>query len=223
MSPRAGLDKEQVVQAAAELLNAEGPAALSLNRLAKRLGVQTPSLYNHVDGLPGLQRELALLNVRGLGEHLEQAAIGRSGAEALRAIAKAYREYIKASPGVYMASLQASGNRDEASPDLEEAEGRVVAVGLAVVASFGLGDADGLHAVRALRSMVHGFASLEVAGGFGLPLDLDESFRRLVEILVIGLQQETRQQDAGRQAADRKRAGQRGGSSPGEDRLMGLD
>jgi hypothetical protein len=36
--------------------------------------------------------------------------------------------------------------------------------------------------------MVHGFATLEVAGGFGLPKDCDESFRRLVEALVAGLQ-----------------------------------
>jgi AcrR family transcriptional regulator len=190
MSPRAGLDKGQVVQAAAELLNAEGPTALNLNRLARHLGVQTPSLYNHVDGLPGLQRELALLNVHGLGERLEQAAIGRSGAEALRAIALAYRDYIKASPGVYLASLQASGNRPEANPELEAAEGRVVAVAMAVVASFGLSGEDGLHAVRGLRSVVHGFASLEVAGGFGLPLNLDESFHRLVEMFIHGLQEE---------------------------------
>jgi AcrR family transcriptional regulator len=190
MSPRAGLDKEQVVLAAAELLNAEGPAALNLNRLARRLGVQTPSLYNHVDGLPGLQRELALLNVRGLSDRLGQAAIGRSGPEALRAIAQAYRDYIKESPGVYMASLQVSGNRPEADPQLEAAEGRVVAVAMAVVASFGLGGEDGLHAVRGLRSVVHGFASLEVAGGFGLPLNLDESFHRLVEMFIHGLQEE---------------------------------
>jgi AcrR family transcriptional regulator len=190
MSPRAGLDKERVVRAAAELLNTDGPAALSLNRLAKRLGVQTPSLYNHVDGLPGLQRELALLNVRRLGERLERAAIGRSGAPALRAIAQAYRDHIKESPGVYMTSLQVSRNRTDASPELEAAEGRVLSVVLAVVASFGLSDADSLHAVRALRSMVHGFASLEVAGGFGLPLDLDESFRRMVEMLIVGLQKE---------------------------------
>jgi AcrR family transcriptional regulator len=190
MSPRAGLDKEQVVRAAAELLNTEGPAALSLNRLARRLGVQTPSLYNHVAGLPGLQRELALLNVRRLGERLERAAIGRSGAVGLRAIAQAYREHIKESPGVYMATLRVSGNQDEASPELEAAEGRVLSVVLAVVASFGLSEEDGLHAVRGLRSVVHGFASLEVAGGFGLPLDLDESFRRLVEMFIHGLQEE---------------------------------
>ncbi|MGB8644293.1 MAG: TetR-like C-terminal domain-containing protein [Anaerolineae bacterium] len=45
-----------------------------------------------------------------------------------------------------------------------------------------------MHAVRALRSVVHGFATLEVAGGFGLPLDCDESFRRLVQMLIKGLQ-----------------------------------
>ena len=47
MPRRAGLDKAMVVQAAADLANAEGVDALSLGRLAERLGVRTPSLYNH--------------------------------------------------------------------------------------------------------------------------------------------------------------------------------
>ena len=54
MATRTRLTKTTVVQAAAELLNSEGAAALSLNRLAEKLDVRTPSLYNHVDGLPGL-------------------------------------------------------------------------------------------------------------------------------------------------------------------------
>ena len=53
MSPRAGLDKAVVVEAAAELINAEGIEELTLSRLAERLGVRTPSLYNHVMGCPG--------------------------------------------------------------------------------------------------------------------------------------------------------------------------
>jgi hypothetical protein len=36
--------------------------------------------------------------------------------------------------------------------------------------------------------MVHGFATLEVAGGFGLPQDCDESFRRLVDALAAGFE-----------------------------------
>ncbi len=105
------------------------------------------------------------------------------------AVAQAYREHIKESPGLYMASLRAAGNQAPASIELQAAEERVVQVGLAVVASFGLSGEDGLHAVRGLRSVIHGFATLEVAGGFGLPFDCDESFRRLIAMLIAGLQQ----------------------------------
>jgi len=193
MPRRAGLDKAVVVQAAEDLANAEGVDALSLGRLAERLGVRTPSLYNHIDGLPGLYRELSLLNTRRLGERLGNAAIGKAGPDAVMAVAQAYREHIKESPGLYMASLRAAGNQAPAGIELQAAEERVVQVGLAVVASFGLSGEDGLHAVRALRSVVHGFATLEVAGGFGLPLDCDESFRRLIAMLIAGLQQTLRQ------------------------------
>jgi hypothetical protein len=58
---------------------------------------------------------------------------------------------------------------------------------VAVLDSFGLSGDDALHAVRGLRSIVHGFATLEVMGGFGLPLDCDESFRRLVSMFIRGL------------------------------------
>lgn len=189
MPRRAGLDKAMVVQTAADLANAEGVDALSLGRLAERLGVRTPSLYNHIDGLPGLYRELSLLNTRRLGERLGNAAIGKAGPDAVMAVAQAYREHIKESPGLYMASLRAAGNQASASIELQAAEERVVQVGLAVVASFGLSGEDGLHAVRGLRSVIHGFATLEVAGGFGLPFDCDESFRRLIAMLIAGLQE----------------------------------
>ena len=36
--------------------------------------------------------------------------------------------------------------------------------------------------------MVHGFATLEAAGGSGIPADLDESFDRLLRPFVAGLQ-----------------------------------
>jgi AcrR family transcriptional regulator len=186
--PRAGLDKDTVVAAAAVILNTEGVEALTLNRLAQKLSVKTPSLYNHIDGLPGLYRELALLNARSLGERFTQAAIGQSGRVALIAVAQAYRAYIKEAPGVYLASLRASGTQQPIDEELSAAEEQNLRVAVAVVASFGLKRDDVLHAVRGLRSLVHGFATLEIAGGFGLPLSLDESFDRLLQMFVRGLQ-----------------------------------
>jgi AcrR family transcriptional regulator len=190
MPRRPGLDSAAVVQAAVELLDVEGPAALSLGRLAERLGIQTPSLYNHVDGMPDLLRRLALRNLQEMAACVGDAAIGRSGATALLAVGEAYRAYIKQHPGLYMASLRASGAQATPDPELVAAEERVLRVVLAVLASLGIQEADAIHAARGLRSIVHGFATLEIAGGFGLPLDCDESFRRLLQMWVAGLQKE---------------------------------
>ncbi len=184
---RPGLDRARVVSAAAGLVNAEGAAALTINRLARQLGVQPPSLYNHISGLDDLWRELSLLNLRALGERLTAAVLGRSGPDGIQALAQAYRGYVKEFPGLYQASLRASGTQSQPDPELQAAEDRSVRVALALVASFGLEGADALHAVRGLRSAIHGFATLEAAGGFGLPLDLDVSFRRLIAALIRGL------------------------------------
>jgi AcrR family transcriptional regulator len=182
--PRMNLDKTTVVRAAADLVNAEGWEALSLGKLADRLGIQTPSLYNHIDGLAGLRRELTLLSTRELGERIANAAIGQSGPEAVRKVAQSYREYVKQNTGLYMLGVRAAAKQNPPDPELQAAQERVVAVSLAVMAWFGLSEADALHAIRGLRSLIHGFATLEAAGGFGLPLDCDESFRRLVEMFI---------------------------------------
>ena len=181
------LDKDAVLQAAVDLVNAEGIASLTLSRLAEELGIRSPSLYNHVDGLPGLQRELAVMNARLIADRLGEAAIGKSGTELFMNVAQAFRNYVKEYPGLYMSSLRASGNQAVQDQDLLREEERSLKIGLAVMASLGLQGQDAIHALRAFRSMVHGFATLEVAGGFGLPQDCDESFRRLAEALVAGL------------------------------------
>jgi AcrR family transcriptional regulator len=187
MPPRPGLDQVTVVQAAADLINSEGVASLTLGRLARELSIQPPSLYNHVNGLAGLHRELALLNARSLGQVMTEAVIGKSGPQAVEALCQAYRSYINKYPGQYSISLRASGNLPEPDPELQAAENQAVRVVQAVLDDFDLSGADSLHAVRGLRSLVHGFATLEAAGGFGLPLDCDDSFHRLVQMFIIGL------------------------------------
>ena len=51
-----------------------------------------------------------------------------------------------------------------------------------------LSEEEAIHAIRSLRSIVHGFSSLEVAGGFGMPVDLDASFHWLIHLFIAGLQ-----------------------------------
>ena len=83
--------------------------------------------------------------------------------------------------------MRASGTLEEVDEELQQEEARSVKVGMAVMASFGLEGEDAVHAVRGLRSVVHGFATLEISGGFGMLLDPDESFNRLVKLFIFGL------------------------------------
>jgi AcrR family transcriptional regulator len=188
MPPKTRLTRTAVVDAAVKLLNTEGPDALTLNRLAAELDIRPPSLYNHIDGLPGLQKDLAVLNARQLADRLGEVAIGKGGPDLFMDVAQAFRAYVKENPGLYMTTLRSSGTQETPSPNLIQEEKRSLKIALAVMASLGLQGEDAIHAVRAFRSMVHGFATLEVAGGFGLPQDCDESFRRLVNVLTAGIE-----------------------------------
>ena len=57
----------------------------------------------------------------------------------------------------------------------------------AVLAGLGVPDEDTVPLIRAVRSALHGFVSLEASGGFGLPEDVDASFETLVDVLVAGM------------------------------------
>lgn len=182
--PRAGLDPERVVDAAAAIADAEGLDAVTLARVAGVLGVRAPSLYNHVDGRGGVLRALALRGVRELTAVLREAAVGRAGADALGATARAYRAYAGAHPGLYAAGVAAPAAGDA---EHQAAAQETVDVVFAVLRGWELEGEDAVHAARAFRSAVHGFVALEAAGGFGMPVDLDASFERLVATLAAGL------------------------------------
>ncbi len=183
MARRPGLDAGVIVRAAADLVDTDGIEALALGRLAERLGVRAPSLYNHVASLDGVRRGLALLGARELSARLARAAIGATGEEGVVALAEAYRRFAKERPGLYAATLRAPDPDDHA---LQEVTADLLGVMRAVLAPYGLRGAEETHAIRAWRSLVHGFVSLEITGGFGLPLDLDESFRRLMRLFIGG-------------------------------------
>ena len=74
---------------------------------------------------------------------------------------------------------------DNAEFQLAGAE--VVGLIVAVLRGYGLEGEAAMHTVRAIRSAFHGFVSLEREGGFGLPIDIDDSYDRLVAMLDAGL------------------------------------
>jgi AcrR family transcriptional regulator len=175
--PRAGLSPDGVIDAAAAIADKDGLETVTLARLAADLGVRSPSLYKHVDGLDAVHRALA---VRGAGEanrRIQQATIGKARDEAVFALAHAYWQFARERPGLYAASLRPArpGEKDVAAAG-EALLGTVVSV----LSGYGVSGNDALHATRGLRAIIHGFVSLDAAGGFRLKLDLTESFDRLL-------------------------------------------
>jgi AcrR family transcriptional regulator len=190
---RVGLNAAAVLEEAAQLADERGYDQLSLARLAARFRVKPPSLYNHIESLESLRRGLALRALRELAASLGKAAIGKSRDDAVRSLARAQREFVKRHPGLYQATQRAAAASDA---EMNHASDEVVNICLMVLNGYGLDRRAALHALRGLRSAVHGFATLENAGGFGIPLNIDESFAWLLECFIAGLNAAAaRQQD----------------------------
>ncbi|WP_380172875.1 TetR/AcrR family transcriptional regulator [Kineococcus sp. DHX-1] len=183
--PRAGLDAAAVTLAGADLADELGFEKLAMGVVADRLGVRPPSLYKHVGSLADLAQRIAALAATELGDTLRDALQGLSGPDALRAAAQAFRGFVRNHPGRYAATLGARPT----SPDDEyaRATARVLESLAVVLRSYGVSAADEVHALRMLRSALHGFATLESGGGFQLGTDVDESFAWLVEFVDRGL------------------------------------
>jgi AcrR family transcriptional regulator len=175
--PRAGLTQDRVVDEAQRIADDVGLSRLTLAVLADRLGVRQPSLYKHVDGIDHLQRRIAVRAKTELAGVLARAAVGRSRDDAIVSMSEAYRKWALDHRGRYAAAQRAPVPEDV---DDQAASQAVVKVCADVLTGYQLRDDDAIDAIRALRAALHGFVSLEVEGGFGLPVDVDRSFDRLV-------------------------------------------
>ncbi|MBO1418512.1 TetR/AcrR family transcriptional regulator [Streptomyces sp. FH025] len=182
--PRVGLTPDQVVDHALALIDEQGAEALTLASVAARAGVATPSLYKHVSGgLAELRRLIAVRVTEDLADRLAEAAVGRSGDDAVTAVLRAYHAYATEHPHRYSALPQALQPDDE----LARAATRLVGVIIAVLREYGLEGPEVIHAARTVRSLAHGFASLSIAGAFQLAEDLTTTHDRLITTLTTSL------------------------------------
>lgn len=186
--PRVKLDLQMILQAAADIADKEGLDEVTLASLSKKLGIRSPSLYNHVDGLNGVRHKLALYGMNKLNEALTYAAIGRSQDEAVHEIAQAYIRFAREHPGLYDALVR--------MPDWNNEETNIVArvpvdLLVRVLQAYGLEGDAAIHTVRGLHSLLHGFASLEQTGNFNIPIDPDYSLQLLIDFFLKGILEHT--------------------------------
>ena len=152
MGTRRNLDSQTILNAAAELAEEKGLENVSLLQVAEKLGVKSPSLYNHLSGVQELSTRIARLAVGRLEEAVRGAAVGRSKGDALMAIALAYRSYAKENPELYKAILRFPDCSDS---DVQEKGHTVVRILYQVMEPYHLGKRKRsiLSVVSAVRSM----------------------------------------------------------------------
>ncbi len=179
------VDRGRIGEEAAALANRHGFDGVSMNDLADALRVRTPSLYSHVAGIGEVKRLISLRCLAELEQGAARATIGKSGPDAIRALLNGYRNFARRNPGAYAAVLLKAPAEDT---EWRAAMDRLKETCMAALQGYGLQGAEVAHALRGLRSIAHGFASLEAAGALKHSVSPDESYDWLVETFLAGLE-----------------------------------
>jgi AcrR family transcriptional regulator len=174
-----------VVAAGAALADEVGLAKLTMGLLADRVGVRTPSLYKHVNGLEHLNRRIAALALNEAADAVGGATPGYAGRHALAAAPRAFRAFVVAHPGRYAATIGVEPSGPDDPP--AAASQRLLSTFTAVLRGYEVAESDVDHALRTLRSLCHGFATLQSANGFQWSADIDDSFEWLIAFADHGL------------------------------------
>jgi len=195
LARKVGVTQEQVVAVAAAIADRDGLESVILARVAQDLGVRSPSLYAHVDGLAGLRRQLNKAASRALAAAFAEAAAGAEHDEPvdqLRAIGRAYRAFAHQHSGLYAALLPAP--RPDDDPEAAAAAADALVEVTAVLARLDIPADRRVDVVRAIRALLHGFVDLELRGGFGLHDPVDPSFEAALDLIVAAAQAPARAQ-----------------------------
>jgi len=176
--PRAGLTKDRIIAAAAELADKAGFDSLTLAAVARLFGVRLPSLYGHVANVHELKKGVALLALHNLAERTEAAVAGRAGKDALVALVDTHRAFAQEHPGLFQASRYPLDGESAAA----SGGARLARVNHAMLRGYDLAEEDRVHATRLIGAFVLGFSLLELAGSFSHSApDAELSWRRDID------------------------------------------
>ena len=181
----AKLDQAAITAAALAIVESDEHSELTLSAIARELDVTQPALYYHVDGIDDILRWVGIAVRAQLVDTLSAAIIGVSGADAVRAVADAWRAFSQEHPALYRST---DWHPVEGCAELEQAVGRVLNVLAGSLRGFDLDDAQRANTALALRSTLHGFVSFELGAGNPTPDSADDSFTEVINLLLTGVQ-----------------------------------
>jgi hypothetical protein len=134
--------------------------------------------------IPEMRRFLAVKAYRELHQRIEREIKGKSGSDALRAMAYAIRNYSLERPG-----LSAVTFRDPVIHSLEwqEAGSKLARTVSRVFFELGFEGEQAHHALRILRSLIRGFVIHEMAAPYLESLEYERSYELAIDVFIRGL------------------------------------
>ena len=182
-----------LLAAAAELLHAEGPSAVSVRRVAAAVGTSTRAVYSLFDDKDGLLRTLSVDVAETMRRHHESVPDQDDPIEEILTLALAYRAAALEKPKLYDLFF------DTVRPGVSQADPlfalayrsfeRVLRVVRRGIASGVFPGRDEFELGRGLFALVHGLASLELRGVLGDDATAAGVWRQAVRATLTGLQQ----------------------------------
>ena len=166
--PRGSLTRDEIIKEALALLEQQGAGALSMRRLADRLGVAPNALYTHVRGKADLIDGLIDQVYAGLTLELD-----RSGdwTQQLTTLSQAIRAHLLAHPAVVPYAIQ--------QPGLGPHSLRLCEAIYNVLRPAGFSDQAVVGTVYGLLTYILGFVALEIPRAGTDPQTSDEYVRRM--------------------------------------------
>lgn len=180
---------EAIVAAGRAILEESGPASLTMQAVATRVGVRAPSLYKRVRDRDALLTAVAEAAIDELGSRLAGTDSGsgsgtgtdtdtdNSGTD-LTSLAEVYCAFAHEHPESFRLMFTASAPVDA----LHRASEPVLRAAAALV-----GEADALDAARLFTAWATGFLQMELSGAFRLGGDVGRAFDYGLRRLLAGL------------------------------------
>ena len=149
---RERLTRDRVIDAALEVMDAEGLDAVTMRRVAREVGVEAMSLYNHVRDKDDL--------LRGICDHVmggfEFPTESGDWAERCKAGARAWRSLLQAHPDMMRLFAETHGPNPSSPESLRPTE-----FALGLLREVGLSDRDTVQAFHAFGGYIQGFVMME--------------------------------------------------------------
>jgi AcrR family transcriptional regulator len=157
--------RDQLVDAAAELLDRGGPAAVTLRDVGKRAGVSHNAPYKHFDSKEDLLAAVASRELDRQSKAMKAVGSGRKPLVALRALMHGYVRWARAYPERFRLTFGAwTHDSKELGEAAARSRARLIAIAEDAQQSGELPSGNPERMAYLMLALAHGAADLSIAG-----------------------------------------------------------